>query len=138
MTWAIFVAGAVLAWGAYGALLFEGQMQLGNPLKALLCVGVAYFLIGVVVPVAGLSSQGAMSGFNTSGLITATIAGIAVWLQVVFLMWAHQPKRFQLMTLDWPDATAKIEGKERMVLDETPGMQAPPTIVAAASIKAAE
>ena len=52
MTWAIFVAGAVLAWGAYGALLFEGQMQLGNPLKALLCVGVAYFLIGVVVQLA--------------------------------------------------------------------------------------
>ena len=45
MTWVIFVAGAVLAWGAYGALLFEGQMQLGHPLKALLCVGVAYFLI---------------------------------------------------------------------------------------------
>ena len=46
MVWVIFVAGAVLAWGAYGALLHLGQTQLGNPLKALLCVGVAYFLIG--------------------------------------------------------------------------------------------
>src|SRR4051812_25478247 len=44
MGWVIFVAGAVLSWGAYGALLFEGQTQLGSPLKALLCVGVAYFL----------------------------------------------------------------------------------------------
>ena len=75
MTWAIFAAGAVLSWGAYGALLFEGQTALGNPLKALLCVGVAYFLIGVLIPVAGLSSQGALSGFNTNGLIMATIAG---------------------------------------------------------------
>jgi hypothetical protein len=41
----VFVAGAVLSWGAYGAMLHMGQTQLGNPLKALLCVGVAYFLM---------------------------------------------------------------------------------------------
>ena len=75
MAWVIFVAGAVLSWGAYGALLHMGQTQLGNPLKALLCVGVAYFLIGVIVPVAGLSAQGNLSNFDTSGLVTATIAG---------------------------------------------------------------
>ena len=75
MGWVIFVAGAVLSWGAYGALLFEGQTQLGNPLKALLCVGVAYFLIGVIIPVFALSAQGGLSGFNTTGLINATIAG---------------------------------------------------------------
>src|SRR5204863_2330642 len=75
MGWVIFVAGAVLSWGAYGALLHLGQTQLGNPLKALLCVGIAYFLIGVVVPVLGLSAQGSLAGFNTNGLITATTAG---------------------------------------------------------------
>ena len=75
MGWLIFVAGAVLSWGAYGVLLHQGQTQLGNPLKALLCVGVAYFLIGVIVPVVGLGAQGNLSGFNTAGLVTATIAG---------------------------------------------------------------
>src|SRR6476620_11735384 len=75
MGWVIFVAGAVLSWGAYGALLHQGQTQLGNPLKALLCVGIAYFLIGVLVPVAALSSQGALSGFNTNGTILAVVAG---------------------------------------------------------------
>ena len=75
MGWVIFVAGAVLSWGAYGALLHLGQTQLGNPLKALLCVGVAYFLIGVLLPVAGLSSQGSLNNFNSTGLVTATIAG---------------------------------------------------------------
>src|SRR5574342_1252704 len=75
MGWVIFVAGAVLSWGAYGALLYVGQTQLGNPLKALLCVGVAYFLIGVILPVAALGSQGQLSGFNSRGLILATIAG---------------------------------------------------------------
>ena len=75
MEWMLFVAGAVLSWGAYGVLLYLGQIQLGNPLKALLCVGVAYFLIGVIVPVASLSAQGDLSNFNSTGLITATIAG---------------------------------------------------------------
>jgi hypothetical protein len=75
MGWMIFVAGAVLSWGAYGVLLYLGQIQLGNPLKALLCVGVAYFLIGVIVPVASLSAQGSLSDFNSTGLVTATIAG---------------------------------------------------------------
>jgi hypothetical protein len=90
MTWAIFVAGAVLAWGAYGALLFEGQMQLGNPLKALLCVGVAYFLIGVMIPVAALSSQGAMSGFNSGGLLTATLAGALGAAGAACIIWAFK------------------------------------------------
>ncbi len=75
MGWVVFVAGAVLSWGAYGAMLHQGQTQLGNPLKALLCVGVAYFLIGVIVPVVGLTSQNSLSGFNTAGMITATVAG---------------------------------------------------------------
>ena len=66
MVWVIFVAGAVLSWGAYGALLHMGQTQLANPLKALLCVGVAYFLIGVLLPVGVLGSQGQLSGFGTS------------------------------------------------------------------------
>ena len=73
--WILFVAGAVLSWGAYGVLLHKGQVLLGNPLKALLCVGVAYFLIGVLVPVATLSAQGGLSNFNSTGLITATVAG---------------------------------------------------------------
>ena len=57
MGWIIFVAGAVLSWGAYGALLHLGQTQLGNPLKALLCVGGAYFLIGVIIPVIALGRR---------------------------------------------------------------------------------
>ena len=90
MGWVIFVAGAVLSWGAYGALLFEGQVRLGNPLKALLCVGVAYFLIGVLVPLAGLSSQGALSGFGTAGLVSATIAGALGAIGAACIIWAFK------------------------------------------------
>jgi hypothetical protein len=75
MKWIIFVIGAVLSWGAYGVLLHQGQTQLGNPLKAMLCVGVAYFLIGVLIPVASLTAQGGLGHFDRAGLVMATVAG---------------------------------------------------------------
>ena len=90
MVWVIFVAGAVLSWGAYGALLHMGQTQLGNPLKALLCVGVAYFLIAVLIPLAGLSAQGGLSGFNTGGIVRATIGGALGAAGAVCIIWAFK------------------------------------------------
>jgi hypothetical protein len=90
MGWVIFVAGAVLSWGAYGALLHMGQTQLGNPLKALLCVGAAYFLIGVMIPVAALTAQGSLNNFNSSGLITATIAGALGAAGAACIIWAFK------------------------------------------------
>jgi drug/metabolite transporter (DMT)-like permease len=90
MTWVWFVLGAVLSWGAYGVLLHMGQTQLGNPLKALLCVGVAYFLIGVLVPVAALAAQGQLGGFNTSGLMTATIAGALGAAGAACIIWSFR------------------------------------------------
>jgi hypothetical protein len=90
MGWVVFVAGAVLSWGAYGALLYMGQTQLGNPLKALLCVGVAYFLIGVLIPVAALASRGELSNFDGTGLITATIAGALGAAGAACIIWAFK------------------------------------------------
>lgn len=90
MAWVIFVAGAVLSWGSYGVLLHQGQTLLGNPLKALLCVGVAYFLIGVIVPVAALGAQGNLSGFDTGGLVAATIAGALGAIGAACIIWAFR------------------------------------------------
>ena len=90
MVWLSFVAGAVLSWGAYGALLHQGQTQLGNPLKALLCVGVAYFLIGVLIPVVALGAQGGLSNFNTTGLITATVAGALGAIGAGCIIWSFR------------------------------------------------
>jgi hypothetical protein len=75
MSWVWFVAGAILSWGLYGPALHRGQALVGHPLRALLCVGFAYFLIGVLVPLAGLGAQGQLHGFTTRGVVTATFAG---------------------------------------------------------------
>jgi hypothetical protein len=90
MVWMIFAAGAVLSWGMYGPALHKGQVQLGSPLKALLCVGIAYFLIGVLVPVAGLSSQGGVSGFNASGSVWAGLGGALGALGAVCIIYAFR------------------------------------------------
>jgi hypothetical protein len=90
MGWVLFVAGAVLSWGVYGVMLFKGQVLLGNPLKALLCVGVAYFLVGVIVPVAVLSAQGQLGSFNSAGLTAATIAGTLGAAGAVFIIYSFR------------------------------------------------
>ena len=90
MLWVIFALGAVLSWGMYGPALHKGQVVLGNPLKALLCVGFAYFLIGVLVPVASLSSQGALGGFKAGGTLWAGIGGALGALGAVCIIWAFK------------------------------------------------
>ena len=63
MTWLLFALGAALSWGVYGVALHTGQVQLGNPLRALLCVGIAYFIICFLVPPLALYYQGELTGF---------------------------------------------------------------------------
>jgi hypothetical protein len=90
MNWLLFVLGAVLSWGMYGPMLHKGQVALGNPLRALLCVGVAYFLIGVLVPVLMLAAQGQLGGFNFAGSVTATVAGALGALGAVCIILAFR------------------------------------------------
>jgi hypothetical protein len=90
MTWVFFVAGAILSWGLYGPALHRGQTALGNPLRALLCVGVAYFLIAVLVPVVALSAQGQLHGFSTRGVAAATAGGTLGALGAVCIIWAFR------------------------------------------------
>lgn len=90
MTWVLFVLGAVLSWGMYGPALHKGQVQLGSPMRALLCVGIAYFLVGVLVPLITLSSQGQLNGFNTAGSLSATGAGVLGAIGAVCIIFAFR------------------------------------------------
>ena len=91
MAWLAFVAGTVLSWGVYGAMLHQGQVKLGSPMRALLCVGVAYFLVGVVVPIVVLSAQGqGLRGFNAAGTTAATVAGTLGALGAVCIIFSFR------------------------------------------------
>jgi hypothetical protein len=87
----------------------------------MLCVGVAYFLIGVLFPLVALWYQGDLNGFNMKGSTSATLGGAlgaigaiciiyafragglptyvmplvfagAPVINVLFSMWQHPPK----------------------------------------------
>lgn len=90
MNWTFFALGAALSWGIYGPILHKGQVQLGNPLRALLCVGLAYFLVGVLVPAIVLGSQGQLKGFNSGGVLASTLGGALGALGAVCIIWAFR------------------------------------------------
>lgn len=80
--WHAFVLGAILSWGVYVPVLHEGQMTIGGDVKSkslrgFLCVGVAYFLTAVVLPVILLLIQGQSFEFSGRGVTFATLGGIA-------------------------------------------------------------
>src|SRR5690606_14153048 len=51
------IATVIVCWGAYGPVLHKGQAAMDHSrLRPLLCVGLAYFLIAVLVPYALLLS----------------------------------------------------------------------------------
>ena len=90
MSWITLAFGAAFSWGLYGASLHRGQTELGNPMRAMLCVGVAYFLIAVLVPAAALTQQGEWKNFTLTGTATATIAGALGALGAVCITYAFR------------------------------------------------
>jgi uncharacterized membrane protein len=92
-TWMAFVIGAVLSWGVYVPVLHEGQAAMGGgspsagAVRAFLCVGIAYFVTAVVIPLIAL--QFGLAGgetldfkakdgsLNTHALTFSTLGGIA-------------------------------------------------------------
>ncbi len=90
MIWIIFALGAALSWGLYGPSLHRGQVLLGSPLRALLCVGVAYFLIGVIVPLIGLWYQGDLGGFTAKGSLAAGLGGALGAIGAVCIIFAFK------------------------------------------------
>lgn len=87
----ILAAGAALSWGMYGPAMHEGQIRLGSPFRALLCVGLAYFFIAVLVPTVTLTSQGALArGWNGGGIMAATVAGTLGAFGAIFVIYAFR------------------------------------------------
>ncbi|MCK6483451.1 MAG: hypothetical protein L6R00_04865 [Phycisphaerae bacterium] len=76
--WLVFVVGAVLSWGAYVPTIHHGQLGFGTPkgpFRAFLCVGLAYFLLAVLVPGAMLLAGAEPARFPGKGLTVSTLAG---------------------------------------------------------------
>lgn len=74
----LFIAMTAICWGAYGPVLHKGQVaMLGSRLRPLICVGLSYFVIGVLVPLALLGPLEPDQAFNTKGVLWSLAGGAA-------------------------------------------------------------
>ena len=78
--WVRFALLTVVSWGVYGIFLHTGQVAMGDPVtgryKAVLFVGIAYFLTAVLAPLAVLMAKGASWNYPAKGMTWSLIAGI--------------------------------------------------------------
>jgi len=72
------IATVVICWGAYGPVLHKGQAAMDHSrLRPLLCVGLAYFAIAVIVPNLLLLAAPEASQYNFKGTTWSLAAGAA-------------------------------------------------------------
>jgi drug/metabolite transporter (DMT)-like permease len=77
-----FVVLTFLSWGLYGPVLHQGQRLLGDgvhpsSLRPFICVGIAYFLIAVVVPLLALRAKGEKGNWTVMGAVWSFLGGAA-------------------------------------------------------------
>src|SRR5882724_11515619 len=109
----MYVALAGLAWGTYVPIIFYGGSELGGKpesrLMAILCVGLAYFLIGVVFPLVlfwtGLFSWPPL---KSTGLVFASLAGVAGAVGAICVIFATQSAVGYARESGLPPTTYKI------------------------------
>jgi hypothetical protein len=114
--WLFYVGLAGLAWGTYVPIIFYGGSELGKPgpsprFMAILCVGTAYFVIGVLFPLVMLTAGwGGASWSNVrfanTGLIFSGLAGVAGAVGAICVVFATQSARSAAIAVDpaEPDA----------------------------------
>jgi TRAP-type mannitol/chloroaromatic compound transport system permease small subunit len=79
----------------------------------------SYLLGEISASTVGLSHRWIIKSILVIGLIVAAVAGIAILLQVILVLWGDPNRRFKLMALEWPEHQgSSIEGKERIRLDD--------------------
>jgi drug/metabolite transporter (DMT)-like permease len=106
--WLVYVALAGLAWGTYVPIIFYGGSELGGRpnarLMAILCVGIAYFVIGVLFPLLlFLSGQHTWPEMKLTGLAFSGLAGAAGAVGAICVIFAAQSAR-AAAPADNPDA----------------------------------
>jgi hypothetical protein len=97
--WLLFVLGAAISWGAYVPTIHHGQLGFpagaNRALKAFLFVGLAYFLVAVIVPGGLIMARPDGAPFSKDGMVVSTIAGVLGALGalcVIFaLRWGGKP-----------------------------------------------
>lgn len=115
--WLVFVVLAGLAWGTYVPLIFYGgselgktpQTALGGRFMAILCVGIAYFVLGVMIPLFMFFSKRAQwPELTSTGLTFSALAGVAGAVGAICVVFATKAAVDSARGQSLPPATYKI------------------------------
>lgn len=111
--WWGYVVLAGLSWGTYVPIIFYGGSELGGKanarLMAILCVGIAYFVIGVLFPLAMfLTNQEEWPTLKTTGLVFASLAGVAGAVGAICVVFASSAAVAQAKIDGVPPATYRM------------------------------
>ena len=71
------IALTAICWGVYGPVLHFGRDAMQSALRPFVCVGLAYFLIAVIAPVALLWRGGEKGGWTSKGVLWSMLSGVA-------------------------------------------------------------
>ncbi len=71
------IALTAFCWGVYGPVLHFGREAMHSNLRPFMCVGIAYFVIAVIVPLALLARGGERGGWTNKGVLWSMLAGTA-------------------------------------------------------------
>lgn len=77
--WLYFVIATVVCWGAYVPTIHSGQLGFGaskGPIRAFLFVGLAYFMVAVIVPGILLYFKQEPAEFPAKGMGISALAGM--------------------------------------------------------------
>ncbi len=96
--WWGYVILAGLAWGTYVPIIFYGGTELttkpgtiGGRLASILCVGVAYFVLAVLVPLVLMSMrEDAKPEWKMNGLVFSGLAGVAGAIGAICVIFASK------------------------------------------------
>ncbi len=114
--WLLYVAIAGLAWGTYVPIIFYGGGELGGKpnsrLVAILCVGVAYFLVGVLLPLAlfafGVFPWPDAKDMKTVGLVFSGLAGVAGAVGAICVIFATKAAISGATSAGLPPSTYRV------------------------------
>lgn len=112
-TWLWYVLLAGLSWGTYVPLIFYGGSELGGKpasrLMAILCVGVAYFVLAVVIPlVMYATGKQPLPEMTATGLTFSALAGVAGAVGALCVVFATQSAMASAKDAGLPPATYKV------------------------------
>ena len=113
--WLFWVGLAGLSWGTYVPIIFYGGNELGGKpasrVLAILCVGVAYFVIGVIFPLIYLfvlTPAEQRPEMNPNGLLFSGLAGAAGALCAICVIFASKSATQAALQAQLPPATYRL------------------------------